>query len=679
MTQKKIAEISRKSVVFFAIGFIIFVQLLTLNNDIMTTYYVSTSGNNSNTGASSSPLKSIQEAVDRANAGDTILVKAGTYKQVKIDYKNGTQSKPITLAAAPGDEGEVTIKGDGYNSAAGLRIKESSNIIVQGLNFTKTFEGILVTSSKNITLQDNKIYDLGQNALKVTNNSSYVDILNNTISDTGNRIGKYGEGIYLGTGSKPGDRTNHVLIKGNDISKTVSEGIDVKPYISDVIVEDNLIHDIETGVSGALVIGISSGEMGGNFTNADNIIVRNNKLWNISTNSKYSDGNAISASSSATIYNNVIWNYEHRGIFIHRAPSNNEFKVYHNTVYPGDKFSSTLNDIYFSKKTSSSNVKVDLQNNIGYQGGNNISGTEKLFVDSKNGNFELSPNSSAIDAGTKISEVKTDLDGSRRVQGDAPDLGAYEYNSSPPINDNPTIPENPPENNISRVNDGLMVMYTFDAGKGNTVFDVSNVGKPLNLTINKPQNVTWDDGTLEVNAATLISSLDQATKISNAIAKSREITIEAWAIPDNDTQSGPARIVTLSKDPTNRNFTLGQQGDYYDVRLRTTKTTNNGNKPSLSAPAGTLTEGDLTHVVYTRDAKGEANLYIDSELVASDTIAGDISNWNLDYKFGLANELTGDRPWIGTLDLVAVYDQALDANEVAQNFLFGSDTSVSVS
>ncbi len=675
MTPKKTTEISSNLVVFFTIGIITLVQLLTQNNDIMKTYYVSTSGNNSNSGTSSSPLKTIQEAVDKANAGDKILVKAGNYARVKIENKNATQSQPITITAAPGDEGKISISTGKYDSGKGIHIINSSNIIVEDLNVNKSLFGILVENSKNITLQNNKVHDIGQEAIHARKNSSHIDILNNTIFDTGNRIGRWGEGIYLGSGREGNDRTNNILIKGNDISDTVSEGIDIKAFVSDVIVEDNLIHDLEVEHTGALAIGLKHRVKGGNFTNADNVIIRNNKLWNISTkNHPYSDGIGINASSSAIIYNNAIWNYEHRGIYIRKAPSNNNFKIYHNTVYSANG-SGSKGDIVISK----TNAEVDLQNNIGYEGGNNISGTEQLFVDSKGGNLRLKSNTAAIDAGILLSEVKTDLDGSSRIQGKAPDLGAYEYGSSPPINDNPIIPENLPENNISRVNDGLMVMYTFDAGKGNTVFDVSNVGKPLNLTIDKPQNVTWDDGTLEVNAATLISSLDQATKISNAIAKSREITIEAWAIPDNETQSGPARIVTLSKDTINRNFTLGQKGDYYDVRLRTTETTNNGNKPSLSAPAGTLTEGDLTHIVYTRDAKGEANLYIDSELVASDTIAGDLSNWNLDYKFGLANELTGDRPWIGTLDLVAVYDQALDANEVAQNFLFGSDTSVPVS
>ena len=46
--------------------------------------------------------------------------------------------------------------------------------------------------------------------------------------------------------------------------------------------------------------------------------------------------------------------------------------------------------------------------------------------------------------------------------------------------------------------------------------------------------------------------------------------------PANAIQDGPARIVTLSSDPTHRNFTLGQERDAFDVRLRTQKTSANG-------------------------------------------------------------------------------------------------------
>ena len=134
----------------------------------------------------------------------------------------------------------------------------------------------------------------------------------------------------------------------------------------------------------------------------------------------------------------------------------------------------------------------------------------------------------------------------------------------------------------------------------------------------------------------------------------------------------PARIATLSTDIGNRNFTLGQAGDDYNVRLRTTTTGNNGVATTVSSQGGLLNT-QLTHVVYSRSSDGEASLYIDNNLVASETIDGDFSNWDENYRLGLGNEFNGSRPWLGSLDMFAVYNQAFDASEVEQNFLVGSD------
>ena len=49
-------------------------------------------------------------------------------------------------------------------------------------------------------------------------------------------------------------------------------------------------------------------------------------------------------------------------------------------------------------------------------------------------------------------------------------------------------------------------------------------------------------------------------------------------------------------------------------------------------------------------------------------MGGDFSNWNDSYLLALGNELTGDRPWLGEFQLVAIFDQALNQSEVEQTF-----------
>jgi hypothetical protein len=231
------------------------------------------------------------------------------------------------------------------------------------------------------------------------------------------------------------------------------------------------------------------------------------------------------------------------------------------------------------------------------------------------------------------------------------------------------VEEMPPS--VDRVTDGLQALYTFEDGTGATVRDVSGTGKPLDLVVESEAAVEWmPGGGLLVNSATVIASAGPASKLITAVQSSNQITIEAWVRPADVTQDGPARIVTLSTDYHNRNFQLGQAADLYDLRLRTTETTNNG-QPSLSTPPGAVT-AELTHVVYTRNASGVANFYIDKESVAGKIVGGDLSNWNTEYRLAVANELLGSRAWLGEFHLVAIYGRALTAQEVNQNFEAGT-------
>ena len=231
-------------------------------------------------------------------------------------------------------------------------------------------------------------------------------------------------------------------------------------------------------------------------------------------------------------------------------------------------------------------------------------------------------------------------------------------------------------NPSARVNAGLLALYDFNEGSGDTVFDVSGVGTALNLEINNPNTTTWGNGILNLNSPSLFASVQAADKLIDGITATQEVTMEAWLTPSNRSQNGPARIATLSSNVSNRNFTFGQAGDDYNVRFRTTTTGNNGVGTTVSSTGGLL-ETELTHVVYTREADGDASLYVNNQLVSSENIGGNLSNWNENYRFALGNEFGGNRSWLGSLDLFAVYNQAFDANEVAQNFLAGSDESQS--
>lgn len=226
------------------------------------------------------------------------------------------------------------------------------------------------------------------------------------------------------------------------------------------------------------------------------------------------------------------------------------------------------------------------------------------------------------------------------------------------------------EEPLRRVREGLLALYDFSEAEGLVVRDRADAGPPLDLVIERPDSIRWVENGLRVEASAVIVSAEPARRLINTIKRTEGVTIEAWVTPANAQQTGPARIVSLSKSPSERNFTLGQDTDAYDVRLRTESTDRNGN-PSTASRSGVV-QPQLTHVAYTREAEGATRLFVDGQPVGESTVGGRLANWDASHRLSLANEVTGDRPFLGTLHLVAIYDRPLSIQDVQQNFAAGS-------
>ena len=230
---------------------------------------------------------------------------------------------------------------------------------------------------------------------------------------------------------------------------------------------------------------------------------------------------------------------------------------------------------------------------------------------------------------------------------------------------------------LARASTGLAALYTFREGKGGIVHDSSRVGAPLDLKIENEAAVKWSPRGLLIGAPVLISSVAPGTKIVQACKASNEVTVEAWIRPGTLTQSGKdSRILGLSADFQNQDFLLGQEElsgpvRSYFMRLRTTATDLVG-KPALTTPINSAAL-KLAHLVYARSAAGVATFYMDGVDVARTTGGGALTAWNEAYRLSVGNELSGDRPWLGEVHLVAVYARALSPEEVKQNFKAGTD------
>lgn len=222
---------------------------------------------------------------------------------------------------------------------------------------------------------------------------------------------------------------------------------------------------------------------------------------------------------------------------------------------------------------------------------------------------------------------------------------------------------------------GPQVLYRFDEGEGAIVRDSAGIEPPLDLVIDDEGAITWGDGSLTVNSPTLLTTQARTTRLTEACIATGELTIEAWIEPANVTQDGPARILTMSRNPRLRNFMLGQglwdeqATDLFTARLRTTEQSLNG-EPPLSTASGTA-QVEMTHLVFTHAATGESSLYLYGELRNTSGMEGSFDNWDRNYTIVLANEAGGERPWLGTYAMVAIYCHALTAEEVATQYAAG--------
>ncbi len=170
------------------------------------------------------------------------------------------------------------------------------------------------------------------------------------------------------------------------------------------------------------------------------------------------------------------------------------------------------------------------------------------------------------------------------------------------------------------------------------------------------------DGRLVLDGGALLLPQHTAAVLLQSCQASGQLSIEALIQPAAAGQTGPARIISFSKDAHERNFTLGQEGNRLILRLRTTTTNPNGMNPQLDL--GPISVEQPQHVVVSFQA-GQVRCHVDGRLrMTSDAIGGALTNWE-PFTLLLGNEAGDARPWRGTLSGVTLWDRILSDDEVA--------------
>jgi len=224
----------------------------------------------------------------------------------------------------------------------------------------------------------------------------------------------------------------------------------------------------------------------------------------------------------------------------------------------------------------------------------------------------------------------------------------------------------------SRYENDVIALYEFKTGSGSTTFDTSGVDPALDL--NLIGDVNWVGGWgIEFISGKAQGSTTASRKLHDLITATGEYSIEAWVVPANVTQEGPARIISYSAGTSARNFTLGQTRYNYNFLHRSSSTDANGEPDLSTADADEDLQATQQHVVITYDPVNGRRIYVNGVFTDDlDTApGGNLIDWDDSFALVLGNEVSGDRQWQGKLRLVAIHNRALTPEQVAQNFAAG--------
>ena len=209
-----------------------------------SSFYVATTGNDSNLGTQSAPWRTIQHAADTARAGSTVYVRGGIYEElVSINVSGNASDGYITFRSYPG---ETAILDAGHLTPSGrigiLTIQNKSYVRIQGFEI------------RNFRTAEHRLAPLGINVIGA---GSHIELLKNNVHHIENNFeGRDGPG------------------RGGNAFGIAVYGTDAKTPITDLIIDGNEVHHLKTGSSESLVVN-------GNVTNfriTHNIVHDNNNI-----------------------------------------------------------------------------------------------------------------------------------------------------------------------------------------------------------------------------------------------------------------------------------------------------------------------------------------------------------------------------------------------------------------
>ncbi|WP_299527575.1 nitrous oxide reductase family maturation protein NosD [uncultured Lutibacter sp.] len=201
-------------------------------------------------------INSIKEAITNAVAGDTILVKKGTYKEYNIVVDKPLTIKGENFPVIDGeDQGEiirvvsdnVTIDGlfiinvgTSYTSDhAAIRVVRSENFLIQNVVLEKLFFGIYIEKSNNGKIYHNKVIGDAQDEYNSGNGIQLWYSKNIVVEQ--NIVQKVRDGIYL-------EFSDNIIINDNISTENLRYGLHFM-FSNDDLYTNNTFENNGAGVA----------------------------------------------------------------------------------------------------------------------------------------------------------------------------------------------------------------------------------------------------------------------------------------------------------------------------------------------------------------------------------------------------------------------------------------------
>ena len=379
-------------IVTFFLAMVLFGITPFINAASAATYYVSPSGNDSNSGSQSAPFQTIQQAANIVNPGDTVIVGDGTYTANNTGSNNGAT---VWISRSGSSGSPITFKSQNKWGA-----------IIDGQSNYNSYNIAIASGTHDINLEGFRLQNAEYVGIDAQwGGNSNINVYNNNIGP----IGSDGGGQCGGNGGAA------IVFNYAQHNITVDSNIahDIGGSSSSCGTHYSLIHGIDFEYNTAF----------SNITVINNICYNNIYGWDMQF---YSDSST--SPNNISIIGNTFASTNGAGdagqIILAESVGNpliedNIFYHAGNGVavnYSGSNF------------IANNNLTTGSSMGSGWTGSNNILNKDPLFANPSDYNFQLQSGSPAI--GTGLAWSGRTYDASGNTLPGTPDIGAFEYMSS---------------------------------------------------------------------------------------------------------------------------------------------------------------------------------------------------------------------------------------------------------